>query len=48
MSFKHQIININDRVEFDNFVDNLFTQFPFNDIFETSKKLISPITRILE
>lgn len=39
MSFKHQIIDINDRIKFDTFVDSLFTQFPFNDIFETSKKI---------
>lgn len=39
MSFKYRVIDISDAVLLDNFVDNLFTQFPFNDIFETSKKI---------
>ena len=39
MSFTHQIIDINDRVKFDEFVDSLFTKFPFNDVFETVKKI---------
>ena len=28
-------INIQDKAEYDSFVDSLFAQFPFNDIFET-------------